>query len=57
MIAAFIMLLPLQGEGWDGGGFDGDGSIQPPHALTPIPTLTLPLKGRESFLSTKETQP
>ena len=44
--------LPLQGEGWD-----GDGLSALPHAFTPIPTLTLPLKGRESFLSTKETQP
>jgi 8-oxo-dGTP diphosphatase len=33
--------LPLQEEGWD-----GDGVITPPHASTPIPTLTLPLKGR-----------
>jgi 8-oxo-dGTP diphosphatase len=33
--------LPLQGEGWD-----GDGVITLPHAFTPIPTLTLPLKGR-----------
>ena len=31
-------LLPLQGEGWDGGGVS---------VADPIPTLTLPLKGRE----------
>jgi len=36
-------LLPLQGEGWDGGGF------RYVHLLhhQPIPTLALPLKGRE----------
>ena len=81
MIAAFIMLLPLQGEGGDGDGFDGDNSIQPPHApiLTcsarsdtqvgtarraqsmlcefPASPLTLPLKGRESFMPTLEVLP
>ena len=57
MIAAFIMLLPLQGEGRDGGGVDGDGLIPPPHAHTPIPTLALPLKGRESFLPKLEVLP
>ena len=35
--------LPLQ-EDWD-----GDGLITSPHAFTPIPTLTLPLKGREEL--------
>ena len=34
--------LPLQGE-----GRDGDGGVALPHAFTPIPTLTPPLKGRE----------
>ena len=33
--------LPFQGEGWD-----RDGVIALPHNLAPIPTLTLPLKGR-----------
>ena len=33
--------LPLQGEGWD-----GDGVVMRLHDFTPIPTLTLPLKGR-----------
>ena len=37
-------LLPLQGEGWDGGGVALCVSAPPPK---PIPTPTLPLKGRE----------
>src|SRR4029079_13610148 len=37
-----LQLLPPQGEGWDGGGVEGPSK--------PIPTLTLPLKGRELLL-------
>jgi hypothetical protein len=40
--------LPLQGEGWD-----GDGVSTQLYILTPIPTLTLPLKGRGLLMFSK----
>ena len=36
-----VGLLPLQGE-----GRDGDGCVEARHLFNPIPSLTLPLKGR-----------
>jgi hypothetical protein len=35
--------LPLQGEGWDGDGFDGS-------LTTPHPHLSPPLEGEESLI-------
>jgi hypothetical protein len=46
------LLLPLQGEGWDGDGVD----FRVYKKLKPIPTLTLPLKGR-GFLANAKIKP
>ena len=51
--SAGLLLLPLQGGGWEG---DGEAWWQIKPTTCPIPTLALPLKGRECFSTLEATR-